>query len=163
MLLKYADWGLPQRSRINSAMNIFHETAEALKHEMMRLKNRNLLEGIIAGCLLVAAADGSITSVEKQKMLGFVQQSEPLKVFDAYQVIEIFEKYVSKLEFDYDMGRAEALVAIGRLAKHPDEAKLLVRIAKAVAGADSDLRPAEIEMLRTIAGELDLEPQEFSI
>src|SRR3989338_9969776 len=44
-----------------------------LAEEIGKFKNREFMEAVVAGCALVAAADGDISASEKQKMVGFIQ------------------------------------------------------------------------------------------
>ena len=53
-----------------------------LQTEIGKFKNKDMMEGIVAGCAIVAYADGSASSAEKQKMIGFIKQSDALKVFE---------------------------------------------------------------------------------
>jgi tellurite resistance protein TerB len=63
------------------------EARDKLVTEVGKFKNREFMEACVAGCGLVAAADGSIDSSEKQKMMKFIQQSNELKVFDTKDVL----------------------------------------------------------------------------
>ncbi len=46
---------------------------EKLTTEVGKFKNKEFMEAIVAGCALVAAADGEISSAEKLKMSGFIK------------------------------------------------------------------------------------------
>lgn len=90
---------------------------DKLSTEVSKFKNREFMEAVVSGCALVAAADGNISSDEKQKMVGFIQNSNELKVFDVKDVIKAFNSVCEKFEFDQQIGRAEALKSIGQLRK----------------------------------------------
>ena len=49
------------------ALEWLKEQKDKLQSEVQKFKNKSFAEGVIAGCALVAAADGSIDSSEKQK------------------------------------------------------------------------------------------------
>ena len=51
---------------------------DKLSTEVSKFKNREFMEAVVSGCALVAAADGNISSDEKQKMVGFIQNSNEL-------------------------------------------------------------------------------------
>lgn len=98
--------------------NWVKETSSNLQSEVLKYKNKDFLEATVAACALVAAADGNITSEEKQKMIGFMKQSEALSVFDTGEVIKLFEKYTSNYDFDAMIGKAESLRTISKLKKN---------------------------------------------
>jgi tellurite resistance protein TerB len=133
-----------------------------LKGEMTRFKNTTLLEGIVAGCAAVAYADGVASPEEKQKMMGFIRQSEALSVYDTNKVIELFNKYMGKYEFDTMIGKAEAMQAIGRVKK-PEEARLLVRVCCMIGAADGNFDDNERALVTDICRELNLNPKDFDL
>jgi tellurite resistance protein TerB len=138
-------------------------TREKLTTEVGKFRNREFMEGLVAGCALVSAADGNIDSAEKQRMTGFIQNSAELKVFDLGDVIKSFNAYCEKFEFDAEIGKAEALRAIGKLRTKPDAARLLVRVCRAIGSADGDFDESERAVCRTICTELDLNPADFEL
>ncbi|MDV2687112.1 tellurium resistance protein TerD, partial [Alkalihalophilus lindianensis] len=64
---------------------------------------------------------------ERQKMIEFVHQSEELRVFDTNKVIQRFNLFVSRLENDRVVGRAEAFRALGKIRTKPEIARLVAR------------------------------------
>jgi tellurite resistance protein TerB len=134
-----------------------------LSAEVSKFKNRAFMEAVVSGCALVAAADGSIDASEKQKMAAFLERSDELKHFDIRQVIEIFNKAVGDFEFDHSIGRANSLKTIGKIRGKDDQGRLLVRVVCAIGAADGDFDDDEKAMVRTIALELGLKPEEFDL
>ncbi|CAB1275557.1 tellurite resistance TerB family protein [Candidatus Nitrosacidococcus tergens] len=141
----------------------FNEVSANLKSEVTKIKNKDLLEGIVAGCTMVAHADGIVKPEEKQKMIGFLRSSDVLSVFDTGDVIELFEKYSHKFDFDYTIGEADALQVIGRLKKKESEARLLVRVCCAIGASDGDFDDKEKNTVRKICTELGLHPADFDL
>jgi len=134
-----------------------------MAEEISKYKNREFMEAVVAGCALVAAADGDISASEKQKMIGFIQNSDELKVFDMTLVIDTFSKICGKFEFDAAIGKAEALKLIGKLRSKTDAARLLVRVCCAVGNADGTFDSDEQAACRTICNELNLSPSDFDL
>lgn len=139
------------------------ETAANLKTEVSKYKNRTFLEATVAGCALVAAADGNISSEEKQKMIGFMKQSDALSVFDISEVITLFEKFSAQFSFDPIIGKGECLQVIGKLKKDTGASRLLVRVCCAVGAADGNFDDDEKAIVREICHELGLNPEEFAL
>jgi tellurite resistance protein TerB len=143
------------------------ETAEQARAKMVaevsKFKNKDFMEAIVDSCAIIAAADGSIDAVEKQKMAGFLQVSEELKHFDMSAVIERFNKTAGNFEFDADIGKAEALKAIGRLKGKDEQARMIVRVACAIGSSDGDFDEKEQSVAAEIARELGLNPADFGL
>lgn len=140
------------------------ETARAaLTAEIGKYKNRKFMEAVVSGCALVAAADGNVTSDEKQKMIGYMQTSDELKVFKMLDVMNAFNDAVSKLEFDAEIGKAEALKTISKVRDDEGAAKLLVRVCCAIGSADGEFDQQERSMVALIATDLGLDPSEFDL
>ncbi|MDY0134085.1 MAG: tellurite resistance TerB family protein [Atribacterota bacterium] len=134
-----------------------------LQTEIGRFRNKELMEGIVAGCAIVAYADGFVSPEEKQKMVGFIKQSDALKVFEIEKVIETFNKYLTKFEFDFQIGKGEALASITRLKSKPDQGQLLVRVCMAIGAADGNFDPKERDAVIMICHELGLNPKNFEL
>lgn len=136
---------------------------DALAKEVSRYKQREFMEAVVAGCALVAAADGEISASEKMKMTGFIQNSPELKVFELKEVIQFFEQACTQFEFDVQIGRAEALKTVAKISKKADAARLLIRVCCAIGAADGDFDEAERAMCRILCNELGLNPADFDL
>ena len=143
----------------DSASNV----RQGLINEVGKFKNREFMEAVVAGCAIVAAADGDISGAEKQKMIGYMQSSDELKVFKVEDVIAFFGQVSTKFEFDRDIGRMEALKVIGRLKKNEAAARLMVRVCCVIGGSDGAFDEAEKKAVRAICTELGLSPAEFDL
>lgn len=136
---------------------------DRLATEVTRFKNREFMEAVVAGCALVAAADGDISAAEKQKMAGYIQNSKELNVFNLEEVIQAFQDICSKFDFDLQIGQGEALRMVAQLRKKEDAARLLVRVCCAIGAADGHFDDQERAVCRTICGELGLNPSDFDL
>ncbi|MDM8552631.1 tellurite resistance TerB family protein [Desulfobacterales bacterium HSG2] len=137
--------------------------ATGLTEGVKKIKNKRFMDATVAGCAMVAFADGTVKPEEKAKMAGFIQRNDALNVFDMSEVIASFEKYVQGFEFDIQIGKAEALKVIGKVKKNSEEAKLLLRVCCAVGMADGDFNEQERKTVRDICQELGLNPAEFDL
>ncbi|MGC5326398.1 tellurite resistance TerB family protein [Brevibacillus sp. SYSU BS000544] len=143
--------------------NFFNKTGSTLLDAVKKFKNKNFMEAIVAGCALVAAADGQISSEEKQKMSGYIGRSEELKVFDMNEVITSFNKFVGNFEFDHGVGKAEALKVIGKFKDNSEVARVIVSVCCAIGAADGDFDSKEKEVVRDICRTLNLNPADFQL
>ncbi|GEO80724.1 tellurite resistance TerB family protein [Pararhodospirillum oryzae] len=138
------------------------EARDSLNAEITKFKSKDLLEAVVAGCVLVAYADGTITPDEKQKMMGFLKTSDQLKVFDQSDVIRMFQSYVEKFDFDPTIGTGEVMQAVGKFKGKP-QAQLVVRVCCAIGAADGDFDKDERMVVARMASELGLNPADFGL
>lgn len=141
----------------------FNEVSANLKTEVTKIRNKSFLEAVVAGCTLVAHADGTVSSAEKQKMLGFLHSSEVLSVFDTNEIIALFDKYAKQFEFDFQIGQASTLQAVAKIKDKVDEARLMVRVCCAIGAADGNFDDSEKAVVRKICAELGLDPRDFDL
>ncbi|MEI6146339.1 MAG: Tellurite resistance TerB [Methylococcales bacterium] len=137
--------------------------ANELKTEALKFKNKDFLNAAMAGSALIAMADGSITSEEKQKMIKFIESNDALSVFTTSDVIKAFQEFVGQLEFDKDIGEAKAYQAIGKMKSNNEAARLLVRMIIAIAASDGNFDAQEKNIASKITRELGLQPSEFEL
>ena len=141
----------------------YAEVSANLKTEVTMLKNKSFLEEVVAGCALVAHADGVVRPEEKQKMMGFLRNSDVLSVFDAQEVISIFEKYSKQFDFDHQIGQASALQVVAKLKGKDSESRLMVRVCCAIGAADGNFDEHEKAIVSKICNELGLNPKDFDL
>ncbi len=137
--------------------------ANELKTEALKFKNKDFLNAAMAGSALIAMADGSISSEEKQKMIKFIENNDALSIFTISDVIKAFQEFVGQLEFDKDIGEAKAYQAIGKMKSNSEASRLLVRMIIAIAASDGNFDVQERNIAGKIAKELGLQPSEFEL
>ncbi|MCG3884457.1 tellurite resistance TerB family protein [Photobacterium leiognathi] len=137
--------------------------AEDLATGVAKFKNRKFMEGTVAVCAVVSMASNGASSDEKQKMIGFIKQSEELSVFDVDEVIKFFNKLVDGFAFDTDIGKGEAMKYIVQLKDKPDAAQLALRVGIAVAKSDGDFDAQEQEAAREICTALGFKPADYQL
>jgi tellurite resistance protein TerB len=137
--------------------------ASELKTEALKFKNKDFLNAAMAGSALVAMADGSVSSEEKQKMIKFIESHDALSIFTTSDVIKAFQDFVGQLEFDKDIGEAKAYEALGKMKSNAQASRLLVRMIIGIASADGNFDDAEKKVAIRIATELGLAPAEFEL
>jgi tellurite resistance protein TerB len=131
--------------------------------EISRYRNRDFLDAIVAGCAMVAAADGTISASEKQKMFGFLRSSEELKVFGSSDIIASWDGIMQKFDFDVEIGSLQALAIIAKVRRNQRAAKLLVRVCCLIGAADGNFDDDEKHVVARICRELALDPKDFGI
>lgn len=139
------------------------DPAGSLRNQVIRFTNRTFLDAVVAGCALVAAADGTIDPAEKQKMVGFIQHSSELKVFTTAEVIAAFQESASAFEFDFEIGKIEALKKVARLKGNPEACRTMVRVCCIIGASDGNFDADEKKAVAGICKAVGLEPAEFDL
>lgn len=143
--------------------NTLKQKADELKTEALKFKNRDFLNAAIGGSVLIAMADGTITSEEKQKMMRFIENYDPLSVFSSKELVETFNDTVARIEFDRDLGEARVFEALGKMKTNTDAARLIMRLIICIACSDGTFDDNERYVARKIAAELNLDPGDFEL
>lgn len=147
----------------NNFLDKLKTKASELKTEALKYKNKDFMNAAMAGSALIAMADGSISSEEKQKMVKFIESHDALSIFTTNDVIKAFQDFVTQVEFDKDIGEAKAYQALGKMKSNPEAARLLVRMIIAIASADGNFDDTEKKVAIKIAKELAINPAEFEL
>ncbi|ELR98533.1 tellurite resistance TerB family protein [Gloeocapsa sp. PCC 73106] len=134
-----------------------------LQNEIVKFKNKEFLDAVVAGCALVAAADGHIDASEKRKMEGFIGRSPELQVFDMDQVMKKFNTIADNFEFSEAIAKRQALNTIAVIKNNPQAAKLLITVCCSIGAADGNFDEDEKAMVREMCRELALNPSDFEL
>ncbi|WP_017690422.1 tellurite resistance TerB family protein [Paenibacillus sp. PAMC 26794] len=148
---------------MSSFRNWLNSTKQGLEDQVKRFKNKDFMDAVVAGCALVAFADGSVDASEKNKMAGYINLSQELKVFDMTVVIERFNHYVNNFEFSPEIGKQEALKAIAKFKSKPEVGRVIVGVCSAIGAADGNFDDQERRVVAEICTILGLNPGEFSL
>ena len=99
-------------SFLDSLKKSFVDVTQSMNSELKKFRSKDLLQAIVAGSTMIAYADGEVSASEKQKLMGYVRNSEQLSVFDTDKVIESFNQCLTRFEFDATIASGEALQKI---------------------------------------------------
>lgn len=150
-------------SFLNKLKDGFNSSRSELVKQVARFKNKKFMQGTVAVCARIAIASNGVSTDEKQKMLGFLQASDELKVFATSEVIEFFNKLMASFEFDTEVGKGETMKYILAMKDQPEAAQLAIRVGIAVAKSDGDFDEDEQKTVREIATALGFQPTEFNL
>ena len=134
-----------------------------LQTNVSKFKNTDFANGTMAMCALIASADGTIDASERQKTAALITSNETLKIFPASELKQKFDFYCDKLTADYDFGRVEAIQAIGKLKKAPDQARAVVQIGIIIGGADGNFDKDEMKAVRDACLAVGIPPSDFDL
>ena len=134
-----------------------------LKKAVLKYKNKDFLEAVMAGAALIALADGQISSEEEQKMIRFIESHEALSVFSIKEAIKSFQSFVAQIQFDKDAGEAKAYRSLIKLNGNKEEAKFVMKMIISIAQSDGNFDANEKIVAKKIAKELKQNPSKFNL
>lgn len=134
-----------------------------LKDKALKFKNKDIMSAAVATSALVSAADGSIDSDEKQKMMAFIEHYDPLQVYNKVDVVTKFKEYCDLLDLDKDIFDASCMDAITKIKGNEQAIRFVIRMGIAIGGSDGTFDDAEKAVIRNICLSTGVSPQEFQL
>jgi tellurite resistance protein TerB len=130
--------------------------------------NQNFLTAVCAACALVAYADGEVTDDEVEKMMSYMKINKDLRGFNQSEITKIFQHFVTRIGFDFNIGKSDAFSALEKISPCSDHARKVCEICIAVAKADGKFEQlghgqCEIKVIRDICSKLGVRASEFGI
>lgn len=144
-----------------SLKKAFGAGAKEIKAEYS--ENKDFLEAVLAASALVAAADGDIEETERRKVISVVSNHATLSKLYASNVIESTADTMFKRAKDAS-GRNQLARELDDVKNRPGGQQMAedaYLIALDIAGADGELEPAEVDVLKKIAARLNVDTSKF--
>lgn len=136
---------------------------DSLQTNISKFQNNDFAEATMAICALIAAADGSINTDERQKTTALIVSNETLKIFPASELKQKFDFYCEKLSQDFDFGKVEAIQAIAKLNKKLDQGRAVIQIGIIIGGADGNFDSDEKKVVKEACHAVGINPAEFDL
>lgn len=138
----------------------FAKKVNKVKAEVKKLENRDLLEAIVGGCLLVAAADGNIDDSEVKAIDSLLRTNKNLGHF-GNEITELVNRFSERLKSGYRVARAEILREIEDIKGDAQQKEDVLLNMLTIAEADGDIGEKEQKELDTVAQRLGLRVQDY--
>ena len=139
---------------------LFGKKVNQAKAEVKKFENRDLLEAIVGGCLLVAAADGDIEDSEVKKIDSLLRTNKNLEHFGS-EITELVNRFSERLRSGYRVARAEILREIEDIKSDQQQKEDVLLNMLTIAEADGEIEPAEQKELETVAQRLGLRISDY--
>ncbi|NIZ28950.1 tellurite resistance TerB family protein [Escherichia coli] len=134
---------------------LFGKKVAAAKVELKKVENRDLMEAIVGGCLLVSAADGEIEKEETSKLDQLIR-SNPRN-----EITSTINRYTEQLEAGFRVGRMNILREIDDIKNDPKEAEEVFVNMLTIAEADGQIEPEEQKVLEEVGRRLGLRVEDY--
>lgn len=134
----------------------------SLMGKAKKVENRDLMEAIVGGGLLVAYADGSLEKEEQQKLDQLIRSNDNLAHF-GNEISKTIGKFSGLLDADFGVGKMKILREIRDVANNSNDAEEVMVNVIAIAKADGEIEPDELKVLQTLARELGQRLSDYGI
>ena len=139
---------------------MFKKKTAAVKVELKKVENRDLMEAIVGGCLLVAAADGEIEKEETAK-LDQLLRSNPRLSHYGNEITALITRFTEQLEAGFRVGRMNILREIEDIKNDPKEAEEVFVNMLTIAESDGEIEPEEQKVLEEVGRRLGLRVEDY--
>lgn len=130
---------------------------------MERQRNRPFLQGVMAACALVAAADGEVTFAERVRVDQIFATLDRLEPFDPHEAVDLFNEFTDTILENPADGHAAALAAIAPLAEDAEAGPLLLRICLAVSEADGEVSLTDQIEIVSLCSRFGIDPSDCGL
>ena len=139
---------------------LFGKKVTVAKENLKRLENRDLMEAMVGGCLLIAFTDGDCEEAELLKMDEVLRTSKSLEGYGS-ELTDTINRFVARLKAGYMIGRAEILREINYVKGSQTEKEDVLLAMLTVAMSDGQIEPDEQKELTQIAQRLGLRIEDY--
>lgn len=139
----------------------FGKKAQVAKESLKRLENRDLMEAMVGGCLLIAFADGDCEEAELIKMDEVLRTSKALEGYGS-ELTEVINRFTARLKAGYMIGRMEILREINDVKGSQTEKEDVLLAMLTVALPDGQIEPEEQKELTQVAQRLGLRIEDYA-
>ncbi|AKA69638.1 tellurite resistance TerB family protein [Clostridium scatologenes] len=161
----FAEWLNDQKKNLGESVDWLSDKLKEQKKNVegsiMKVTNKDFMQAILAGCALIAAADGKLELAEKEKMAEFIKGSTIMSLYSMSEVLDEFNKYAEVVIADYNTGKKECIDTILKIRYAKGEAKEVVRFCSIIAASDGSVNEKEQAIIKELVETLELEPKEF--
>jgi tellurite resistance protein TerB len=128
-----------------------------------KVSNQNLMEAIVAGAMLVAAADGAVKREEMDKLDKLLNSNENLSAFKPAEIRKVSARYQNILEADFGVGQMKMMKELADISDNSDHCEEVFLNMLAIAKADGSIDEPEKTVLIKVARSLGINIDEYGL
>lgn len=132
------------------------------KAEMAKVQNRDLMQAIVGGALLVAYADGECEDADLAKLDKTISALPELQHFGS-EISDTINTFRQQFDTGFRIGRQKAMKEIEDLKASPDEKMLCFNVMVTIAESDGEIEPEEVRVLKEVASMLGINLRDFGL
>lgn len=142
--------------------SFFSKKGATVKQEMAKVENRDLMEAIVAGSLLIAYADGECEEEELKKMEQVINALPELKHFGA-EVSYTIGRFHGILASGFRIGKLKVLKELEDIKGSEADRQLVFNVMLTIAESDGEVEPQEVAVLKEVAQRLGINLRDYGI
>lgn len=128
--------------------------------KLHKVENKDLMEAIVAGAVLVAHADGDCSDEELGKLHDIIEANDNLKHFGS-EIGKTIDQYCDMYKAGARLAKVKLMKEIRDVSADEEQKVEAFIIAIEIADADGEIDEDELKMLRLIGKELGLNPDNY--
>lgn len=141
---------------------LFGKKVQDAKAEMKKVENRDLMEAIVGGCLLVAAADGDIGQEETESLEKLISSNPALEHFGG-EIGKTINRFEQLLDAGFRIGKMKIMREIEDIKNNPLDAEEVFVNMLTIAEADGEIDEKELGVLKEVGRALGVRLSDFGI
>lgn len=139
---------------------MFKRKKKEITVTLHKVENRDLMEAICAGAVLVGYADGSFSDEEQKKLEGIIASNSNLAHFGS-EIGKTIDQYCLMFEAGVRTARMKLMKEIEDLESNEDQKIEAFLIMIDIADSDGEIDEKELEVLQNIGRTLGLNPEKY--
>lgn len=139
---------------------MFKRKANNVKADLKKLENRDLMEAIVGGCLLVAYADGECEPEELASLEALIMSNPSIQHFGT-EINSTITRFRSQLEANFNVGKLYIKREIADVKNTQRDAEEVLVNVIAIAAADGEVEPAEAAIIKELASSFGLRAADY--
>jgi len=147
---------------IMGLMSFIKSKASNVAGEVKKVTNRDLMEAIVGGSMLVAAADGSIDDDEIIALDGILSSNPALADFGS-EIGKEIKRCEDIIGAGFRIGKLKILREIADIKNNPEHAEEVFVVMITIAEADGEVDDSEMAILREVGNVLGLKTSDYGL
>lgn len=143
-------------------LGMFKKKAQNAAVEMKKVENRDLMQAIVGGCLLVAAADGEISKAESAQIDAQIRANKNLEHFGA-EITATVNRFTEALEANFRVGKLAIMREINDIKNNQADAEEVFVNVLGIAEGDGSISDAELKVLIELGNALGQRLKDYGI
>lgn len=141
---------------------LIRNKAKSAKASAAKYENRDLMEAVVGGSLLISAADGHISDEELESLEKLIGANEKLSHFGE-EIHKTIEKFSAKLSAGFRLGKIHIMREIADIDADDEGKEDAFVTMYEVAAADGEIDSDEEAMLTEIGKKMGINLKEFGL
>lgn len=141
---------------------MFGKKIGAAKANLKKIENKDLMEAIVASCILIAYADGECEESELKSMEGLISSNEQLKDFGS-DLTTTINKYHGIMQAGPRVGKMKLMREIEDIRGDAQQKEEVFLTAVTIAEADGQIEDKEMVVLKELGGKLGISLKDYGL